>query len=160
MANRSNLAYDLSVYEPKKKAAATQEPAIKMRRNPVSIARRESAFRFIVTAAVFLCMMLAVLYGKVETNRLFGDIRDLEDQLASLKTENVTLAAEYEGRTSLKNVEDYAENVLGLKKLDKSQVEYVELDADNVIEIVETEIRNIFIIIRNWINELMEKIGA
>lgn len=159
VANRSNLAYDFSVYEPKKKEAPSR-PEIKMKKNPVPVARRQSAFRFIITAMVFLAMLFAVLYGKVETNRLFGDIRDLEEQLDNLKSENITLAAEYEGRTSLKNVEDYAENVLGLKKLDKSQVEYVDLPADTVIEIVETEKRNIFIIIRNWFNELMEKLGA
>ncbi len=156
---RGNLAYDFSVYEPKKQEKA-DKPEIKMKKNPVPVARRQSAFRFIVMAAVFLLMAVGILYGKVETNRLFGDIRDLEDQLQNLKSENITLAAEYEGRTSLKNVEDYAENVLGLKKLDKAQVEYVELPADTVIEIVETENRNIFIIIRNWFNELMEKLGA
>ncbi len=161
MANRTNLAYDLSVYEPRKapEAPKQQAPEIKVKKNPAPIARKQSAFKFFMTAAVIFAVLCAVLYGKVESNRLFGEISDLEEQLKNLQTENITLAAEYEARTSLKNVEDYAENVLGLKKLDKAQIEYVEIEGDSVIEIVDVENKNIFIRIRNWLNEIGEKLG-
>lgn len=161
MANRSNLAYDLSVYEPKtKQQPAQQQNAIKMRKNPIPMARKESAFKFAFRAFLFLAVLCAVLYGKVETNSLFREISSLESELKTLQTENITLAAEYESRTSLKNVEDYAENVLGLKKLDKAQIEYVELPGDSVIEKVEAENKNIFVRIRNFINAIREHIGA
>lgn len=158
MANRSNLAYDLSVYEPKTKQQ--EQNAIKMRKNPIPMARKESAFKFAFRAFLFLAVLCAVLYGKVETNSLFREISSLESELKTLQTENITLAAEYESRTSLKNVEDYAENVLGLKKLDKAQIEYVELPGDSVIEKVEAENKNIFVRIRNFINAIREHIGA
>ncbi len=163
MANRSNLAYDLSVYEPKTKQQPAQQQeqnAIKMRKNPIPMARKESAFKFAFRAFLFLAVLCAVLYGKVETNSLFREISSLESELKTLQTENITLAAEYESRTSLKNVEDYAENVLGLKKLDKAQIEYVELPGDSVIEKVEAENKNIFVRIRNFINAIREHIGA
>lgn len=177
MADRSNLAYDLSVYEPKKKTAAPPEPAklpqdqparpsetrrrrISVEKNPIPMARKESAFKFAFRAFIFLAVFCAVLYGKVESNSLFRDISSLESELKNLQTENITLAAEYEARTSLKNVEEYAENQLGLKKLDKAQIEYVELPGDSVIEIVEAENKNIFIRIRNFFNEIRERIGA
>ena len=162
MANRSNLAYDLSVYEPKTKQQPVQQQqnAIKMRKNPIPMARKESAFKFAFRAFLFLAVLCAVLYGKVETNSLFREISSLESELKTLQTENITLAAEYESRTSLKNVEDYAENVLGLKKLDKAQIEYVELPGDSVIEKVEAENKNIFVRIRNFINAIREHIGA
>lgn len=160
MAQRGNLAYDLSVYEPKQKPVQKPEsPTIKMKKNPAPV-RHESALRLFVRAAFIFAVFCAVLYGKVESNSLFNEIHDLESELKNLQSENITLAAEYESRTSLKNVEDYAENVLGLKKLDKSQIEYVELPGDQVIEIVETEQKNIFVIIRNKINELREYLGA
>ncbi len=161
MANRTNLAYDLSVYEPKKAPSVPEQksPEIKMKKNPAPIARKQSAFKFFVKAVFIFAVLCAVLYGKVESNALFGEISDLEDQLKNLQTENITLAAEYEARTSLKNVEDYAENVLGLKKLDKSQIEYVEISGDSVIEIVDVENKNVFIRLRNWFNELGEKLG-
>ena len=162
MADRSNLAYDLSVYEPKPKPAPSEkkQAEIKMKRTQIPSVHKESAFKVFVKAFVILGILCMVLYGKVETNALFRDISKLESKLNDLQSENITLAAEYEARTSLKNVEDYAENVLGLRKLDKAQIEYIELPGNTVIEKVETENRNIFIIIRNKINELREYLGA
>ena len=93
-------------------------------------------------------------------HRLFNEISDLEAQLKALEAENITLAAEYESATSVKNVEDYAQNVLGLQKLDKSQIEYVELEGDTVIEVVDAQKRNIFVMIQGWFADLCEYLGA
>lgn len=159
LAQRGNLAYN-PAYVPKTRPEVKhQEAEIKMKRNPRPV-RRQSAFKLITRAVFIFAVLCAVLHGKVESNALFNEIHDLESELKNLQSENITLAAEYESRTSLKNVEDYAENVLGLKKLDKSQIEYVDLPEDRVIEIVETEQKNVFIIIRNKINELREYLGA
>ena len=86
--------------------------------------------------------------------------KQLQEQLKALEAENVALAAEYESRTSLKNVEEYAQNTLGLKKLDKSQIEYVAFEGNTVIEVVEMEKKNIFVIIRNWFANIYEYLGA
>ncbi len=164
MAN-SNLAYDLSVYEPKplktREVAPAQEakPDIKIKTNAQVDRSGVSALGVFLKAAVILGVLFAVLYGNVETNRLFNEITKLEAQLTSLQTENIALAAEYESATSLKNVEDYAENVLGLKKLDKAQIEYVEIEGDSVSEIVEPANKNIFITIKNWVSDVCEYIG-
>lgn len=155
-----NLAYDLSVYEPKKKPEQSAQQKIEVRNNPKPSVKRESAFKFFFKALLILAVMCAVLYGKVESNRLFNEISELEAQLKSLEAENITLAAEYEAATSVKNVEDYAQNVLGLQKLDKSQIEYVELESDTVIEVVETQSRNVFVMIKGWFSDLCEYLGA
>ncbi|MCD8345487.1 MAG: septum formation inhibitor [Oscillospiraceae bacterium] len=160
-----NLAYDLSVYEPKSnvvpktqpKAEPKAKPRIEIRRN--TIALPQNLFTIFLTAAVVFAVMFALLYGKVETNRLFGEITTLESQLSELESDNASLAAEYESKTSLKSVEEYAQNVLGLEKLDKSQIEYVEVEGDTVIEVVETESSNIFVIIKNWFDDLFEYLG-
>ena len=122
--------------------------------------RTQSAFGILVGAAVVFAMMFAMLYGKVETNRLFNEPTRLEAELKALESENISLAAEYESKTSLRNVEDYAQNVLGLQKLDKSQIQYVEFEGDTVCEVVEAEKENIFVIIKNWFANLCEYLGA
>lgn len=165
MAANSNLAYDLSVYEPKplKKQPEPKvetKPAIQVKTNANPVASSGSAFKIFIKAAVILGVLFAVLYGNVETNRLFNEISKLEAELASLQSENLALAAEYESVTSLKNVEDYAENVLGLQKLDKAQIEYVELEGDTVIEVVETQSQNIFVMLKSWFADLCEYLGA
>ena len=57
-------------------------------------------------------------------------------------------------------VEDYAENILGLEKLDKAQIEYVEVPNDTVIKSASTSDNNIFVKIKNWIMDALEYIGA
>lgn len=155
---RGNLAYDFSVYEPKPKQQEAKQPQIRVKKN--TNFQPQSAKGILLTAVVVLGMMFAMLYGKVETNRLFGETAKLQQQLKALEAENVALAAEYESRTSLKNVEEYAQNTLGLKKLDKSQIEYVEFEGNTVIEVVEMEKKNIFVIIRNWFANIYEYLGA
>ena len=170
MAYRDDkLAYDLSVYEPKSNvvpkvqpkaeptAKAATKPRIEIRHNTVALP--QNLFSIFVTAAVVLAVMFALLYGKVETNRLFGEISTLESTLSEIESDNASLAAEYESKTSLKSVEEYAQNVLGLEKLDKSQIEYVEVEGDTVIEVVETESSNIFVILKNWFTDLFEYLG-
>lgn len=158
--SRGNLAYDISVYEPKAKPSAEQQekPRISVKKN--NAVRTQSASGFFITAITVVALAFAMLHGKVEINRLFGEITDLEDELKTIQSENLALAAEYESMTSLKNVEDYAQNVLGLKKLDKSQIQYIELPGNNVIEVVEEEKKNIFVIIRNWLSGIGEYFGA
>lgn len=160
-SGNGNLAYDLSVYEPKKKSSeANSAQKIEVKTNPKPVVRRQSAFKFFLKATLILAVLCAVLYGKVESNRLFNEISSLEAQLKALEAENITLAAEYESATSVKNVEDYAQNVLGLQKLDKSQIEYVELESDTVIEVVDVQSRNVFVIIQGWFSDLCEYLGA
>lgn len=158
-AQRGNLAYDITAYEPRvKQPEAELQPRIKVKKN--EHVQQMSARSILLTAAVIMAMFFAMLYGKVETNRLFGETTELKEQLETLESENIALAAEYESRTSLKNVEEYAQNTLGLTKLDKSQIEYVEFEGNTVIEVVETEKKNIFVIIRNWISNIYEYLGA
>ncbi|MCD8006597.1 MAG: hypothetical protein LUF29_06440 [Oscillospiraceae bacterium] len=160
-----NLAYDLSVYEPKSNAVPKTQPKPEQKRRSIVVIRNNSValpqnlVRIIVYAAIFLAVFFALLYGNVETNRLFNEISSLESTLAELESDNASLAAEYESKTSLKSVEEYAQNVLGLEKLDKSQIEYVEVEADTVIEVVETESSNIFVIIKNWFSDVFEYLG-
>ena len=56
-------------------------------------------------------------------------------------------------------VEEYAEKELGLVKLDKSQIEYVEVDSDAVASVIETKDRSIFVKIKNWFASVLEYIG-
>ena len=128
---RGNLAYDFSVYEPKPKQQEAKQPQIRVKKN--TNFQPQSAKGILLTAVVVLGMMFAMLYGKVETNRLFGETAKLQE---------------------------YAQNTLGLKKLDKSQIEYVAFEGNTVIEVVEMEKKNIFVIIRNWFANIYEYLGA
>ena len=52
------------------------------------------------------------------------------------------------------------ENELGLKKLDKSQIEYVTVESDSVAKVVKAEDDNVFVKIKHWFSSVLEYIGA
>ncbi|UKI15658.1 MAG: hypothetical protein L6V87_07915 [Ruminococcus sp.] len=60
-----------------------------------------------------------------------------------------------EQKSSQKVVEDYAENVLGMQKLDNAQVEYVSIESGNKAEISDSS-DNIFTKIKNGFNSFLE----
>ena len=69
------------------------------------------------------------------------------------------MKSEIDGRSSLKNVENYAENVLGLEKLNKSQIEYIKVEADSVVEIPEVK-EDFFTSIKNKAVEIWEYLNG
>lgn len=153
--SKTNLAYDLSRYEYQYRAVEKQEKPV-MKTNPqAAVAARISVPKVVAVILMVGTMMCAMLYGNVEESRLYNDITKANKQVDILAGENARMQTELEGRTSVKNVEDYAENVLGLEKLNQSQIEYVELPTGNAVEIPETE-SNIFVIIKNKYNEIVE----
>lgn len=162
-AKDSNLAYDIPAYQPKERPnrprnARKEKPSIQMSRNTQT--KPVTAQRILFIGILIALLGVLLLIGQVESNRLYNEITKLESEIRTLNADNAALAAEYDSRTSLKSVEEYAKDTLGLQKLDKSQIEYVEFDGGGVIEVVETEKKNIFIRIKNWLEDLGEYLGA
>lgn len=70
-----------------------------------------------------ICLLVAVvlgtmIYGRVEISSLCSEQTRQEEQLAQLQGENVSLQSELAQKTNMSKVEEYAENELGLKKLE------------------------------------------
>ncbi|MBR4554327.1 MAG: cell division protein FtsL [Ruminococcus sp.] len=155
--NSHNLAYDYSIYdeeelsrEKPKTPKAVSAPA----RRTVSIIK---AFLLAACALALLCYMI---YGRVELSSLYSQQSELETELSRLRNENVSLESELAQKTGLTKVEEYAENQLGLKKLDKYQIEYVEVPKSKVAEADAPEDDNVFVSIKNWFMGVLEYIGA
>lgn len=148
--NRSNLAYDLSRYEshpPQKE----KRPNIKVQRAVEKSASAPKSMALIVLCGALMCGML---YGKAQASAVQTELTAATKRVDMLSSEKVRMQSEIEGKTSMQNVEDYAENVLGLKKLDRSQIEYIQLETDNVVEIPQDN-TNIFVRIKNWFDGIL-----
>ena len=50
---------------------------------------------------------------------------------------------------------EYAENVLGMRTIDGSQIEYVEIQTNDVVEIPDEE-KNVFVNVKTWFDNLVE----
>ena len=109
-----------------------------------------------VACSVF-AICFVVISGKVETSKIYRQISSAEQNLESVQSENVRLQSELEGKMTLKNVEEYASEVLGLQKLNNTQIEYVETQTDDVVVIPEEE-KNIFVRIKDGFDKFVEYI--
>ena len=113
-----------------------------------------------VLAIIFISLLAAVLLGAViysldKRNTMYNKVADLNNQLHLAEAENVRLQSELESQMSAKNVEDYAENVLGMRKIDSSQIEYIKIRTGDVVNIPEKK-QSVFTRIKTFFDECVE----
>ncbi len=148
----NNLAYDLSRYEQKEERKKAPS-RIKARASAASAAADAfKAFQMIVVISVMAFLMIS---AKADIAQIHSDITAAKSDVQSLQNENSSMLASLETKSSMKTVEDYAENVLGMQKLEKSQIEYVSLENGNVAEIPETD-GDIFTKIKQTFEDFVE----
>lgn len=152
MNNNNNLAYDLTKYED---VAPEKTPKIRIHRRKAE--NTGSVPSMIALAAAVGILLGAVIYGKVEEASIHAEITAQTKYVEMLNSENVRMRSELEEKTALKSVETYVEDVLGMQKLDKSQIEYVSVSNGSVVDIPESE-DNIFVRIKHTLNDFLEYI--
>lgn len=152
--NRGNAAYDLSKYEnaAPKLTDGEKSKIVVRRTKPKPTA---SAPKILITAVMAVLVLSLVVYPKVQQATVMSDINKLNDQVMILESENVRMQTAIESKSALKAVEDYAVDVLGMQKLDKSQIEYLSIENGNVIDIPE-ENENFFVKIKHSFEDFLE----
>ena len=128
------------------------DPQIEMGR---TTGRKASAVKLIL--GVFFCFALlaAVIYSNVQQLQISNQITEKQQELTDLQSENVRMRSEIAGRTSNKNIQTYAEEVLGMRTIDQSQIEYVQIQTDDVVNIPEEE-QNVFVRVKIWFDSFVE----
>lgn len=150
--SKNNLAYDLSKYED---AEPRKAPKIDLRRaRPESAGSVPKLIALTVSAGLLMGM---VIYCKVENAAVHTDITNMTKEVEMLASENVRMQSEIEEKTAIGSIEDYAENILGMQKLDKSQIEYLSITNGSVVDIPENE-DNFFVRIKNTFYDFLEYI--
>ena len=156
MNRNSNLAYKIDAAEERRK--------VKVRERNISVqaglaAKRKGKALNILLGVVILALLAAALFGRVEISELYTQRAELETQLEKIQDENVSLESEFTQKTGMTKVEEYAEDKLGLHKLDKSQIEYVEVESPEKAEVINSDDSNVFVKIKRWFNSALEYIG-
>lgn len=93
----------------------------------------------ILGAAVCFILLGAMLYSNVQQLQLTSEIAAKQKEYNDMQSENVRMQTELAGKASNKNVQEYAENVLGMHVLSPAQVEYIQIQTDDVVELPEEE---------------------
>ena len=89
----------------------------------------------ILVSVVAAALLGSVIYSFDRRNTAYNKVAALNSELNLMEAENVRLQSELESRMSAKNVEDYAENVLGMQKIDSEQIEYIKIQTYDVVNI-------------------------
>ncbi|MCH5194374.1 MAG: hypothetical protein J1F11_10455 [Oscillospiraceae bacterium] len=152
--SKNNLAYDLTKYED---VSPEKAPERRIRRHHQRAEHVGSVPKMIVTISAAGLLLGAVIYGKVENAAIYSEIAAQTRYVDMLNSENVRMQSEIEEMTSLRSLESYAEDVLGMQKLDKSQVEYVSIANGSIVDIPENE-ENIFVKLKNSFSDFLEYI--
>ncbi|WP_074741722.1 cell division protein FtsL [Ruminococcus sp. YRD2003] len=142
MAERDSVyRYSADVYSSKpaerpeslpSQGTPAKSPQITMRKYE---AKSGSLFTVILVSALAAALLGTVIYSLNRRNTMYSKVSALNSELNLAEAENVRLQSELESQMSAKNIEDYAENVLGMKKVDSSQIKYIEIQTDDVVSI-------------------------
>ena len=85
-------------------------------------------------ASVILGLLCMKIYTEVKGNELSMETQKLTKELNALKNEKIRLELALEKKTDLKEIERRAKEDLGLKKIEKYQIQYVSLVTEDKIE--------------------------
>lgn len=159
---RENVVYDFAMFEPKQEREEAQEPEKEQRRLAAVKPRAQSAFalhpaaaaRIIALALAVAVALAAIMLGNVQLTKLNDEITKTQSQLTAAQGENVRLNMQLESRSTLSNVEAFAESVLGLRKTSQSQVTYIHLADTDKVEVTPKS-ENIFTSVLNLIMEYL-----
>lgn len=141
---------------PEKEKYQPQEPEYK----PHITMRQTEAKTGSVVTIILVSVLAAILLGSViysldRRNTVYNKVASKTSELNLIEAENVRLLSELESRMTAKNVEDYAENVLGMQKIDSSQIKYIKIQTDDVVNIPEPE-KNLIQKIKNLFDKCVE----
>lgn len=142
--SRDSVAYDDEVYRLQKSRRQQSQEALHVVRKQGKTVRRTRRGVFplqqLMCFALVLFVSGAMIYANVSLTRVTSELAIQQDMLEDLSSESIALKAEKDKSLSLSYVEQYAQNELGMVKLDTNQVEYVEMNNPDQIHVRQTGI--------------------
>lgn len=88
----------------------------------------------VLAVALLLGLIVSVVYSQAKITELNGKINEARTDLIAAQSEYDYLSAQMSEITSRSSLQQVAEGELGLVQLDPSQVTYIQLEDENVIE--------------------------
>ncbi len=89
----------------------------------------------LLCAVLVLSIAGVILYSQMTLTRLTREVSQKEGQVEMLDSEYVSLKAQQDRTLSLSYIERYAQNTLGMVKMDANQMEYIEMANPDRIEV-------------------------
>ena len=113
-----------------------QKPEIQIRKNE---AQSGSVLMIVFVSLLAAALLGSVIYSLDKRNTMYNKVSAMNEKLDEAEAENVRLQSELDSKMSAKNIEDYAENVLKMQKIDSTQIKYIKIQTGDVVTIPEQE---------------------
>ncbi len=159
-SQNSNAAYDFALFEPKrqqqevpqKKSNIIELPKEKLEQNRRSGINPAKAISGFLALAVMLGIVGTIVYGQVQLTELTEQLNAATKTYSENKSVYTQLKMKSDSQLSLQAVESYATAKLGMKKIEQSQVQPVELSKGDKTQVVQNEKD------QNWLTSLWDSI--
>lgn len=91
------------------------------------------AIKIMIVSALLLTMIGFSIYSRVRLDELDRQLTQINSDTDIIVSENTRLKSEINSRISLDKVEEYAQNELGMVKVENYQIKYIDLDAKDQV---------------------------
>ncbi len=153
-------AYNLDHFAPAHRAAPRRTaPGVRVAKRAQSARRQQMGkmLRTLLAVMVLVALVSGVLYTQATLTELQSQISALEAQLNEEKSYNYYLTFELDNMTSLKNIEERAQQ-LGLQRMDNDQIVYFRAEDGSGIEVKENPLNRLLGSIQNLFLSIVDYI--
>lgn len=162
--DKSNLAYDLSHFDNTARREQERQQDKERRANAIqmnkhSVSRSGSKFGIVVCAIAAFGALWAVNVQNTKVDDIARMVDDQKTLLAEAQDENSLLQSRLDSKVNIGYIEEYAADQLGMSKVSNSQINYLSVNTEDLIEVSPEEGGNIFTAIADWFGDLLEYIG-
>ncbi|MCL2089329.1 MAG: septum formation initiator family protein [Oscillospiraceae bacterium] len=154
----NNRAYNFEPFEDKPRQPKPPQPPPNIEKVQPAKDKKGKPVQIAFLLLILLVLAGSMIYTRVELTEISAEISKSEKELDKLKDDNLRLNLAIDSSTSLKTIEEYAKENLGLVKLNRSQKKYYNLTSGNRIELFETSERGFFRTIKDWIDMIIDMI--
>ena len=152
-------AYDVSALAAPK---VKQPPELRVLHNDQhkqAMLNRGRAVRGVLLFALVMLVFSVIVYNNMVLTELNEELATARREYEQLMDENGRMQVELEGKMSLRNIEQYAAEQMGMSKMEAYQIQYVDLGGDNKCEVLIPQKQGFWQQINNWICSVLEYIG-
>ena len=159
---QDNTAYDFSRFAasvPQALPRVKQPPQLRV----VETARPKNtgfAMRSMLCFLTILGIVAGILYNNVLLTEMTSEIQTLEQQFKQLQSENQRMSVEIESRIPLREVQEKAQNSLGMSKIEPYQVRYIDLGEKEGVRMVQIPDPTTPEVVLGMIKPLLSGIGG
>ena len=118
--------------------------------------KKNSNSKIILYIGTIFVILFAVSYRNALIAQKYSEIKNLKSELSEVEKENKQLEVNIDSKTNLGTIEEKASKELGLKKLDDSQIVYVNTEKQDYVESSTEEVK--MPEDENWLEILINKI--